>query len=92
MVLVKYLDSAVRLPFEVHPTVQFSEEYLHASSGKTEAYCILSTRPDVAEPFIYLGFQRPPTRQELRRMILEQDIAARWRGAGRTGPDRHLRA
>jgi mannose-6-phosphate isomerase len=76
MVLVKYLDAAVRLPFQVHPTVQFSRRYLNSSSGKTEAYYILSTRPEVAEPFIYLGFQRPPSREELRRMIVEQDIDA----------------
>lgn len=76
MVLVKYLDSAVRLPFQVHPTVDFSRRNLNAESGKTEAYYILSTRPEVEEHFVYLGFQRPPGRQELRRMILEQDIAA----------------
>jgi len=76
MVLVKYLDSAVRLPFQVHPTVEFSRKHLNAESGKTEAYYILSTRPEVTEPFIYLGFQRPPSRQELRRMIVEQDIVA----------------
>src|SRR5271155_372061 len=76
MVLVKYLDSAVRLPFQVHPTMEFSRRHLKAESGKTEAYYILSTRPEVTEPFIYLGFQRPPSRAELRRMIVEQDIAA----------------
>jgi mannose-6-phosphate isomerase len=76
MVLVKYLDAAVRLPFQVHPTVNFSRAHLNANSGKTEAYYILSTRPEVAEPYIYLGFQRPPSRAELRRMILEQDMVA----------------
>ena len=76
MVLVKYLDSAVRLPFQVHPTVEFSRRHLNAECGKTEAYYILSTRPEMAEPYICLGFQHPPTRQELRRMIVEQDIVA----------------
>ncbi len=76
MVLVRYLDSAVRLPFQVHPTAEFSRRHLNAESGKTEAYYILSTRAEVSEPYIYLGFQRPPTRQELRRMIMEQDITA----------------
>jgi mannose-6-phosphate isomerase len=76
MVLVKYLDSAVRLPFQVHPTVDFSRRHLNAESGKTEAYYILSTRPEVTSPFIYLGFQHPPSRAELRRMIVEQDIVA----------------
>ncbi|MDI1319737.1 MAG: class I mannose-6-phosphate isomerase, partial [bacterium] len=76
MVLVKYLDAAVRLPLQVHPTVEFSRRHLNAESGKTETYYILSTRPEVTEPFIYLGFQHPPTRAELRRQIVEQDIAA----------------
>ena len=76
MVLVKYLDAAVRLPFQVHPTVDFSRRRLNAENGKTEAYYILNTRPEVTEPFIYMGFQRPPGREELRRMIVEQDIPA----------------
>jgi len=76
MMLVKYLDSAVRLPFQVHPTVDFSKARLNAASGKTEAYYILNTRPEISAPYIYLGFQHPPTRGELRRMIVEQDIAA----------------
>ncbi len=54
----------------------FSRRHLNAESGKTEAYYILSTRPEETEPFIYLGFQRPPSREELRRMIVDQDIAA----------------
>lgn len=76
MVLVKYLDALGRLPIQVHPTVDFSRKHLNTMSGKTEAYYILETRPEIADPFIYLGFQRPPTRSELRRMIVEQDIAA----------------
>ena len=76
MLLVKYLDSSMRLAFQVHPTMEFSLRHLNVASGKTEAYTILDTRPEVAEPCIYVGFQRPPTREELRRMIAEQDIAA----------------
>jgi mannose-6-phosphate isomerase len=76
MVLVKYLDSQVRLPFQAHPTVEFSHRRLIAESGKTEVYYILSTRPEVTQPYIYLGFQHPPTRDELRRQIVEQDITA----------------
>ncbi len=76
MVLVKYLDSQVRLPFQAHPTVEFSRRRLNAESGKTEVYYILSNRPEVTAPYIYLGFQHPPTRDELRRQIVEQDITA----------------
>ncbi len=72
--LVKLLDPATRLHFQVHPTTDFARRFLSAPSGKTEAYHVLATRPEVAAPGIYLGFQRPPTRPALRRMIEEQDI------------------
>ena len=72
--LVKFIDSAIRLHFQVHPTADFARRFLGSPSGKTEAYHVLSTRPEIADPFIYLGFQRPPTRAALREMILEQDI------------------
>jgi mannose-6-phosphate isomerase len=74
--LVKFLDPSLRLHFQVHPTAEFARRFLDSTSGKTEAYHILATRPDVAHPYIYLGFQRPPTRDTLRRMIETQDIAA----------------
>ncbi|MEO7597754.1 MAG: class I mannose-6-phosphate isomerase [Opitutus sp.] len=74
--LVKFIDSAVRLHFQVHPTAEFAHRCLGSPSGKTEAYHVLSTRPEVGDPCIYLGFQRPPSRDALRGMILRQDIAA----------------
>ena len=73
--LVKLLDPALRLHFQVHPTTDFARRFLGASSGKTEAYHILAARPGVAQPYVYLGFQRPPSRAALRRMIETQDIA-----------------
>lgn len=74
--LVKLLDPAIRLHFQAHPTADFARRFLGSSSGKTEAYHVLATRPEVAAPYIYLGFQRPPSRAGLRRMIEEQDLAA----------------
>ena len=74
--LVKFLDSGTRLHFQVHPTREFAQKFLGAPSGKTEAYHILAVRDDAAEPpFIYVGFQRPPSRDALGRMIETQDIA-----------------
>lgn len=75
MVLVKLLDSAERLQLQVHPTAEFARVHLGSNSGKAEAYYILDVRDDVEEAFVYLGFQRPPTRAELKRCIEEQDIA-----------------
>ena len=76
MVLVKLLDSAVRLQLQVHPTAEFAKAHLDSNSGKAEAYYILDVREDVANGFVYLGFQRPPDRAELKRCIEEQDIEA----------------
>lgn len=72
-VLVKLLDPAIRLHFQAHPTADFARRFLNAPSGKTEAYHILAARPGVT-PYIYLGFQRPPSRDVLRRLIDTQDI------------------
>lgn len=74
--LVKLLDPSIRLHFQVHPTADFARRFLASPSGKTEAYHVVATRPEVASPSICLGFQRPPSRTELRRMIETQDIAA----------------
>jgi len=72
--LVKFLDSAIRLPLQCHPTIPFAQKYLNANAGKTEAYVILHTREDVAEPYIYMGFQRPPDPQQFREAIVRQDL------------------
>lgn len=74
-ILVKYLDSATRLHFQVHPTREFARQFLGSPMGKTEAYHVLGVRSG-HEGVLYLGFQRPPSRDELRRMIESQDIPA----------------
>ena len=76
MVLVKLLDSAERLYLQVHPTAEFAQAHLNANSGKAEAYYVLDVREDVDEAFVYLGFQRPPSRAVLKRCIEEQDLAS----------------
>ena len=53
-ILVKLLDSAIRLPIQVHPDKAFSREHLHSEYGKTEMWLILQTRPDAC---IYFGFK-----------------------------------
>jgi mannose-6-phosphate isomerase len=75
LLLVKLLDPSIRLHFQVHPTADFARRFLQSASGKTEAYYVLSIRPEVDTPHIFLGFQRPPARAELRRLIETQDIA-----------------
>lgn len=72
--LLKFLDSAIRLHIQVHPTIPFAREYLNSNSGKTEAYVILGSRKEIAEPYIYLGFQHPVPRERFKEAVIEQDI------------------
>ncbi len=71
--LLKFLDSAIRLHIQCHPTIPFAQKHLNSNSGKTEAYIILSIRDEVKEPYIYMGFQNPPVKEAFKRMIEEQD-------------------
>lgn len=53
--LVKYLDSAIRLPVQVHPTPDFSEKHFSSPYGKTEAWLVLAKRDENAR--LYFGFR-----------------------------------
>ena len=53
-ILVKYLDSAIRLPAQAHPDRAFSRKYFNSEYGKTESWIILGTRPDAK---IFFGFK-----------------------------------
>jgi mannose-6-phosphate isomerase len=72
--LLKFLDSAIRLHIQAHPTIPFARKYLNSNSGKTEAYVILGSREDVRQPYIYLGFQHPLPVDQFKKAVLEQDI------------------
>ncbi|MCP4613951.1 MAG: mannose-6-phosphate isomerase [Planctomycetes bacterium] len=74
--LLKFLDSAIRLHIQCHPTIPFAQKHLNSNSGKTEAYIILSIRDDVKEPYIYMGFQHSPAKAAFKQMIEEQDSDA----------------
>lgn len=60
--LVKFLDSAVRLPFQVHPTKDFSRKYFNSEYGKTEAWLVVATRPNAK---LYFGFKDKITKEQL---------------------------
>ncbi|MEM7034083.1 MAG: class I mannose-6-phosphate isomerase [Chloroflexota bacterium] len=72
--LVKLLDSAMRLHIQAHPSVSWAQTHLNANSGKTEAWWILQTRTEDA--WVYIGFQQPPNQETWRRIVDEQDLAA----------------
>ena len=72
--LVKIIDSAVRLSIQAHPTAAWAQANLNAPSGKTEAWWIIETRaPDA---WVLAGFQRPPSVADWRRMMADQDSEA----------------
>jgi mannose-6-phosphate isomerase len=74
-VLVKLLDSAVRLPVHCHPSRSFARRHLGSFFGKAEAWLIQETRdPDGAD--IWLGFRRDVGRDELLAMIEGGDTEA----------------
>lgn len=72
-VLVKILDSAMRLAIQVHPDRQYARQYLNSMWGKREAYYIADIREGI-EPCIYLGFKKTIQADILKRMIQAQDI------------------
>lgn len=53
-ILVKILDSAVRLPAQAHPDKEFSRKHFNSEYGKTESWIVLDTRPGAR---IYFGFK-----------------------------------
>lgn len=65
-VLVKVLDSAIRLPAQAHPDKEFSRKYFNSEYGKTECWIVLDTRPDAK---IYFGFKSGVTREEFECAI-----------------------
>jgi mannose-6-phosphate isomerase len=65
-VLVKLLDSAVRLPAQTHPNKSYSRRHFQSEHGKTECWLILATRPDAS---IYFGFKDGVTRADLERAV-----------------------
>ena len=69
-VLVKYLDSAIRLPMQVHPTRAFSQKHFHSPYGKAESWLILATRPDAC---IYFGFDRQMSKTEFAEAVARSE-------------------
>ena len=73
--LVKYLDSAIRLPVQVHPTKPFSKTNFNSEYGKTEAWLVVDTRPNAK---IYFGFNEFVGKEKFSEMeersLEEKDI------------------
>ncbi len=74
-ILVKFLDSKIRLPLQCHPDRNFAKKHLNSSYGKTECWIILKTRKNICEqPYIILGFKERVNRAYFKKLIEEQNI------------------
>lgn len=69
--LVKFLDSAIRLPFQVHPTKDFSKKNFNSEYGKTEAWLVVETRENAK---LYFGFKDKITKEELSALEEKSEI------------------
>ena len=65
-ILVKILDSAVRLPAQTHPDPAFSRKHFASNHGKTECWVILATRPGAK---LFFGFKDGVTEADLRAAV-----------------------
>ncbi len=65
-VLVKMLDSAIRLPVQAHPDKAFAKKYLNSEYGKTEAWLIVATRPNAC---IFFGFKNKISKEDFYKAV-----------------------
>lgn len=65
-ILVKALDSAIRLPAQAHPDKVFSKKYFNSTYGKTECWIILDTREDAK---LFFGFREGVTKEEFEKTV-----------------------
>ncbi len=74
-ILVKILDSAIRLPVQAHPTKEYARRHFGSPHGKTEMWVVLATRPGAS---IYYGLKEGVTLAVLKEAVdrAEQDREA----------------
>ncbi len=69
-ILVKILDSAVRLPAQAHPDKAFSRKYFGSEYGKTESWIILGKREGAK---IYFGFKEGVNEEKFKEAIADSE-------------------
>ena len=65
-VLVKALDSAIRLPVQAHPDKEFSRKNFNSDFGKAESWLVLATREGAS---IYFGFKDGVTKEDFEKAV-----------------------
>lgn len=75
-VLLKVLDSALRLTVQIHPDRAFASQHLGSPFGKDESWVVLATRTiDDAQPVIYFGFREAIAPEQLQQWVLAGEVA-----------------
>lgn len=69
-VLVKALDSAIRLPVQAHPDKAFSRENFNSEFGKAESWLVLGAREDAC---IYFGFKDGVTPEDFEKAVAQSE-------------------
>ena len=82
--LVKALDAAERLAIQAHPDRKDAMRYFESPFGKTEAWYVVSTRPEVEPaPAVLIGFREDMTREAWKHLFETQDIPGMQRALHR---------
>lgn len=69
-ILIKFIDAKQALSVQVHPDDAYAQR-VECEPGKTEMWIILEAEPDA---FLYFGFERETTAEEVRRRIEDDTI------------------
>ncbi len=72
--LVKLLDAAIRLIIHAHPNKEFAKEHLNSCFGKTEAWFVLETRPEVEDPYVLIAFKEEVGKARYADILKKQDV------------------
>ncbi len=74
-ILVKLLNSLIRLPVQSHPDRHFSMKHFKVNHGKTESWIILGGREINGEPpHVYFGFKGNVKKEAFDKDYFEQNI------------------
>ena len=65
-VLVKLLDSGIRLPMQCHPDREFAKRYFHSEYGKAEMWIVVATRENAK---LFLGFNKKMNQEEFTKLV-----------------------
>ena len=69
-ILIKYIDAKENLSIQVHPNDKYARKH-EGDNGKNEMWFVLAADEGV---FIYLGFSRDVTKEEIKRRIADNTL------------------